>query len=84
VNLVPSDKKNQLNHPVENFGLTELFLDSIFPCAIAPKSPDTANIIRYDINLTLGCSRFYDFAPITVFDSFSHPFLTVSMFVYFE
>jgi hypothetical protein len=31
--------------------------------------------VQYDLNLTRGCHRFYYLAPLTVFDSFSHPFL---------
>lgn len=41
MNLAPSDKKNQLNHPVENFGLTELFLDNIFQVTV-PNSSEAA------------------------------------------
>jgi hypothetical protein len=36
---------------------------------------DSASLVRFDLNLTLGCHRFYDLASFTVFDSFSHPFL---------
>ena len=33
---------------------------------------DSASIVRYDLNLTLGCHRFYDLAPLPVLDPIYH------------
>ena len=39
------------------------------------------SLVRWDLNLTRGCLIFYDLAPFTVFESFSHPF--IPCFCYF-
>jgi len=44
---------------------------------------DDACQVRYDLNLTQWCLRFYNLEQFTVFDSFSHPLPTMLMFVYF-
>ena len=45
------------------------------PFKLNGRSLKITSLVRYDLNLALGCHRFYYLAPFMVFDSFSHPFL---------
>ena len=68
---------------LKTFQVTFLSTDSIAAMGNILNVSDDACQVRYDLNLTQWCLRFYNLQQFTVFDSFSHPLPTMSMFVYF-